>query len=60
MLSFMCSTLACIQTYLGGIGAGNVIMSSENFLIYATYNKEYVCNVTNQMYACTSRNLINK
>ena len=60
MLSFICTTFTCVQMYLGGAGAGKIIAESQNFLIYSTYRTEYVCNVIENMYSCTSHNLISK
>lgn len=55
MLSFVCSSIACVQMYLG---VGYVNLFIGNTLIYTAYfkDKTYVCNVVADNYQCELKN----
>jgi len=55
MLNFVCSSLTCVQMYLG---IGYVNMQVSNTLIYSSYYKDktYVCNVVADNYQCQLSN----
>jgi hypothetical protein len=54
MIQFICGSLACAQMYLG---VGSVVVQSSDLMIYSTFSKEYVCQVSGNIYTCQGRDI---
>lgn len=50
MLNFTCTTLACVQQFLG---AGHIVTSTPNSLVFTNYNQTYYCYVQSSVYRCS-------
>ena len=48
-MNIICTTLMCIQQYLG---IGYVVAQSSNVFIYSNFKEEYLCTVSKPIYQC--------
>jgi len=51
MVNFICSSLSCIQMYLG---AGYTILQTENQILYYNFQRIYVCTKSSYFFSCKS------
>jgi hypothetical protein len=50
MFNFICTTVVCIQQYLG---TGYVPISDRQRFIWDGFNQDYVCAVNSNIYTCS-------
>ena len=50
MLNFICTTIVCIQQYLG---TGYISISDQNRFIWDGFNRDYACTGVKPVYACS-------
>lgn len=55
MVNFICSSLSCIQMYLG---AGYTILETENQILYYNFRKIYVCTKSSYFFSCRNTKMI--
>ena len=52
MIQFACSTLSCVQMFLG---IGYVIARTPDAMVYSNFQTEYYCSVSSIMYSCQTK-----
>lgn len=57
MINFICSSLGCIQMYLG---PGTVLVETRNQVIYYNFDKIYVCTRSSYFFSCRNINRLFK
>ena len=57
MVNFICSSISCIQMYLG---AGTVLAETQNQIVYFNFHRVYVCTKSQYFFSCRNMNRLFK